>query len=111
MGTRLVYQWGISEDAARLDVRVALLAAMCVETALPLGGQIEINKDADTWTVYAQHERLTLDPALWAPMARNACPDELEAAQVHFGLLPQMSQEAGRTLTLSHGADWVKIRF
>ena len=111
VGTRLVYQWGISEDAARLDVRTALLAVMCVETALPLGGDIEISLEGPTWTVFAKHDRLNLDPALWAPLSKGLCPETLSASQVHFGLLPALAQEANRTLSMSHGADWVEIKF
>ncbi|MDO6733192.1 histidine phosphotransferase family protein [Octadecabacter sp. 1_MG-2023] len=111
VGGRLSYSWMVLEDARRLDVRAALLAAMCVETALPLGGDIKIDKDDTTWTVIAQHERLNLDPALWVPLSKNAVPDTLSGAQVHFGLLPDMTAEAGRELSLSHGADWVKIAF
>ncbi|MCF2903899.1 histidine phosphotransferase family protein [Octadecabacter sp. CECT 8868] len=111
VGGRLNYSWMVFEDVRRLDVRVAFLAAMCVETALPLGGDIKIEKDGSTWTVYSQHERLNLDPALWVPLSKNAVPDTLSGAQVHFGLLPDMTTEAGHELKLSHGADWVKIAF
>ena len=110
-GGRLSYSWNVAGDPPRLDVRVALLALMCVETALPLGGDIDISLEGGSWAIYAKHDRLTLDPALWVPLSKNACPEVLSAAQVHFGLLPQMAGEAGRTLSLGHGADWVKISF
>ncbi|MDB2369133.1 histidine phosphotransferase family protein, partial [Octadecabacter sp.] len=40
-GARLTYSWNVAEDSRRLDVRTALLCAMCIETALPMGGDIE----------------------------------------------------------------------
>lgn len=110
-GGRLSYSWNVPGDPRRIEVRVALLSMMCVETALPVGGDIEISHDGAKWTIYARHDRLNLDPDLWAPLSKNICPEELTAAQVHFGLLPEMSAEAQRTLTLSHGTDWVKITF
>lgn len=110
-GGRLSYSWDVAGDPARFDVRTALLSMMCIETALPVGGDIEIRMDGIGWTVEAKHDRLTLDPNLWVPLSKSACPAELSAAQVHFGLLPQMAAEAGRKLSLSHGADWVKINF
>ncbi|WP_375281326.1 histidine phosphotransferase family protein [Pseudooctadecabacter sp.] len=108
---RLSYSWNVPSDSRRIEARVALLSMMCIETALPVGGDIEISHDGARWTVYSQHERLNLNPDLWAPLSKNICPEELTAAQVHFGLLPEMSAEAQRTLTLSHGTDWVKITF
>ncbi|MCF2870764.1 histidine phosphotransferase family protein [Octadecabacter sp. G9-8] len=110
-GGRLSYSWNVPGDPARLDVRTALLAVMCVETALPLGGDIDITLTASNWTVYAKHDRLNLDPALWAPLAKGVCPDELSASQVHFGILPGMACYAERQLSMTHGADWVQISF
>lgn len=110
-GGRLGYVWDVAEDAPRLDVRVALLAAMCVETALPMGGDIVITKESNAWSVYAQHDRLNLDPALWHPVSMGKSPDMVLPAQVHFALLPEMAAKADRVLLLTHGADWVKISF
>ena len=110
-GGRLGYVWNVTHDATRLDVRVALLAAMCVETALPMGGDIVITEDNNTWSVFAQHDRLSLDPALWQPVSKGRSPDGVLPAQVHFALLPDMAAKAGRALVLTHGADWVKISF
>jgi len=110
-GGRLGYVWNVAEDATRLDVRVALLAAMCVETGLPMGGDIVITKDGNAWSVFAQHDRLNLDPALWQPVSKGQSPDGVLPAQVHFALLPDMAAKADRALVLTHGADWVKISF
>ncbi len=110
-GGRHSFAWNVANDSARRDVRVALLAAMCMETALPLGGDINIQSDNDRWTITTRHERLNLDPALWVPLNKGVCPQNLGAAQVHFGLLPTMAAEAGRILSMTHGADWVKIDF
>jgi histidine phosphotransferase ChpT len=37
---------------------------MCVETALPLGGDIEVSNTDGTWAIFAKHDGLKLDPAL-----------------------------------------------
>ncbi len=110
-GGRLSYSWNVNTDTLRLDVRVALLAVMCIETALPLGGDINITEAANSWSIQASHDRLNLDPDLWVPLSKSAVASSLTPAQVHFALLPEMAREASRTLTLSHGADWVKISF
>lgn len=111
MGGRLSYSWNVPQDSTRREVRVAFLAIMCLETALPLGGDIEVQKLDGTWTLRAKHDRLNLDPELWVPMSKGKCPDPLLPVQVQFGLLPDMAAEAGRTLKLAHGADWVQMTF
>ncbi|SMX31334.1 histidine phosphotransferase family protein [Octadecabacter ascidiaceicola] len=110
-GSRVTYSWAVPDDQSRLDVRIALLAVMCVETALPLGGDIYIAQDQGDWTIHAKHDRLNLDPALWAPLSKGDHADNLTPAQVHFGLLPQMADQADRKLAFSHGSDWVAIKF
>lgn len=110
-GGRTSYSWDVPNDPNRLDVRTALLSVMCVESALPLGGDIEIKLDDGMWSVRAQHERLSLDPDLWVPLSKGMTPNGLAAAQVHFAILPAMAAEAGRSLSLDHGADWVKVTF
>jgi histidine phosphotransferase ChpT len=60
---------------------------------------------------HGKHDRLTLGPDLWVPLSKGAYQSDLSASKVHFGLLPEMAIEAGRTLTLTHGVDWVTIGF
>ncbi|MGJ8612115.1 MAG: histidine phosphotransferase family protein [Octadecabacter sp.] len=110
-GSRLRYDWNVAGDPKRLDLRVALQSMMCVETALPMGGEIEVTLVGNVWRIKARNDRLNLDPALWAPLSKGNCPENLIPAQVQFGLLPETAFEAGRTLALNHGADWVTISF
>lgn len=111
IGGRLSYSWNVAGDPARIDVRLALLSMMCVETALPVGGDITVTMQDGRWTIHARHDRLNLDPDLWAPLSKGNCPSTLSASQVHFGILSVMALEANRTLAITHGADWVQILF
>ena len=43
-GGRLTYFWNISDDQPRDEVRAVFLGLQCFETALPLGGTIDINR-------------------------------------------------------------------
>jgi len=103
------YFWDAEGDPPRTDVRLVFLAVMCVETALPLGGDIRISFENGTWFIDGQDDRLTLDPSLWTPLEKGQCPDPLAAAQVHFGMLAELSNAADRSLALSQGANWVRI--
>ena len=110
-GGRHSYSWDVAGDAPRTDVRTALLSVMCVETALPVGGDIQISRNGDAWTIETQNPRLNLDPDLWVPLSKGLVPSDLTASKVHFGLLSSLAEDADRTLTLSHGGDWVKVAF
>lgn len=110
-GGRMSYSWDVPHDTNRRIARLALLCVMCMETALPLGGDIEITSDGEHWTIRTQHERLNLDPALWGPLSKGECPADLIPAQVQFGLAPDMAAQADRVLSFDHGADWVQITF
>lgn len=105
------YAWGATGDLARYDVRIAVLALMCVQSALPLGGLIYVSFDGAQWCVNATHDRVTLDPAVWGPLASGHSPATVSAGLVHFALLPKMARVACRTLMVSHDADWVQIVF
>jgi histidine phosphotransferase ChpT len=50
-GGRLSYSWNVAGDASHMEVRTALLAVMCIETALPFGGDIEITLNQTGWSV------------------------------------------------------------
>lgn len=48
---RLSYSWNVAGDTSHMEVRTALLDVMCIETALPLGGDIEITLNQTGWSV------------------------------------------------------------
>lgn len=110
-GGRHRFHWKLAEGSPRIELRPALLAMLCLETALPLGGEIDIKKMGTEWLVSARHDRLTLDPALWQPLNAGEAPEAVSSATVHFALLPAMAAEAGRRITVESGPGWAMIRF
>lgn len=110
---RIKYEWQEPDAAqpmtARPIIRAALLANMCVETALPTGGVITTNYLNNGYQIYTKSAQLNLDPALWVPLSRGEVPDQLTASKVHFALFNAMTQDAGLIAKLSHGADWLQI--
>ena len=109
-GSRVRLDWVPAEPLPRLDARAVLLAMLCLETALPRGGTVTASADGVGYLVRASHDVLDLDPALWAPIARMEAP-EVSGRSVHFALLPGAIVDAGRSLSVSHTAREVTIRF
>lgn len=110
-GGRFTYFWQAEGDQQRLMVRSAFLMLQCLETALPLGGDIHINQDGDTWVFTAEGRRIAADPALWATLTDPATGFSHTPAQVQFALLPQVLSEQGRRLRVDVQEDRITTRF
>ncbi|SIO21389.1 histidine phosphotransferase ChpT [Rhodovulum sp. ES.010] len=90
--------------------KVALLATLCAELALPRGGRIAIEAPGGTLRITAESNRLAADPRLWDPLAdRRPHDPDLSAAEVQFALLQIAAAEAGCTLSLSRQDTWLEI--
>lgn len=84
---RITVDWQATGDLPRNLVRRAFLAIMCLQDALPLGGQIAVQRQGRDWTATASGPRQRFDAPLWAWLAGAAPATALSAAQVQFGLL------------------------
>lgn len=108
----VVVDWTVPGAIARQDAKIAFLALMCLETAMPWGGQVQVSRDDGRWQVDATADRLSLDPALWDHLAgATAAPDTLVAAQVHFLLLAGEIRAQARHLGVERRATGIKIAF
>lgn len=88
-GGRLVVDWQVPGDLARRAVRRAFLALLCVETAIPYGGEITVQFDQGHWLLEASGRRLKVEAQLWALLTEPEADAALTPAQVQFGLLAQ----------------------
>ncbi|KJZ20216.1 histidine phosphotransferase family protein [Loktanella sp. S4079] len=97
-GGRNKINWQVAGDQQRRCVRLALLVVLCFESALPMGGEITIVLNGDTWEFTANARRINFDEALWNNVQMPRNDQQHTAAQVQFALLPQALAEADRTL-------------
>ncbi len=110
-GGRLKYQWLLTEPATRAEVRLAFLAALCLESALPYGGMVEMECSAGVWKISGQGNKLKLDEDLWARLTGGPSENKLSPAQVQFALLPQLASELSKALRVEQTADQISIHF
>ncbi|RBO54395.1 histidine phosphotransferase [Rhodovulum sp. BSW8] len=97
---------------SRAMAKVALLAVLCAETALPRGGRIALSWSEGRVVMQAEAERMSLDPRLWTPLTEGAlCHEDLRPAEVQFALLPIALAEAGRRLTFDHDETHLTLAF
>lgn len=114
-GGRLAVDWQAPPPHRRADVRMAFLAILCLECALPYGGRITVAGDGDRWTLTAASDRIRTDPQLWqrldGPPADRTPALPLSPAHVQFALLAQAAAARGRALWLDHGDKAVTLGF
>ena len=110
-GARLHVAWGPMDPQPRSSVRMAFLALLCVETAMPYGGRIEISQDDGHWLLHGQADKLNIDQTLWSILATKEMPDDLRPAQVQFALLPLIAADMNRRVVSEITENEVKLRF
>lgn len=94
---RLVVEIDAQGDFARAEVRMVMLALMCMETAMPWGGRAMVLYGSAGWRLVAQADRTRPDPDLWAWLDSTG-GRPLTPAEVQFALLGQAAQNRIRPL-------------
>lgn len=110
-GGRLAYFWNIADDQPRDEVRAVFLALQCFETALPLGGTIDIHRIGDKWELKGSGRRLVVDNELWDNLANPRGKSDFAASEVQFALLPDALYAARRELEIDIRDDVLTLRF
>ena len=80
-------EWQPEGDLPRPAVKEALLGLMCLESAMPYGGEVLVRRAASGWILAGAAERLKVDAALWKGLTAGAISPLPAPAQLHFVLL------------------------
>ncbi|MFV0515507.1 MAG: histidine phosphotransferase family protein [Jhaorihella sp.] len=120
---RLRVDWAVPDAQPRSQVRLAFLALQCLETAMPVGGDVLVGMDTDGWVVSGRSDRLAVDATLWRRLglrgpASEEMPEtqpgsgaEISPALVQFALLPELAADLGRCVTSTATATGITLRF
>ena len=108
---RIEMLWVPSDPHPRPMVRLAFLAVLCRETALPQGGSIRVDQEDDRWKVTATGGTVSLDPALWNTLGESPVSTNGSSATVQFPLLAEMVEKLGRKVEFDHDLERVEIRY
>jgi histidine phosphotransferase ChpT len=89
-------QWTGTAELTRRQVKLVFLLLMCLETALPWGGDIDVMVHAGGVQMIARSERMKIDDALWACLGSGAVLEDVTSARVQFLLagLELLAQQA-----------------
>lgn len=110
-GGRLSYFWSPEGDQPRAEVKAVFLLLQCLESAMPYGGDIRIERIGAQWELVAEAERLKVDEPLWTGMLSARARPAISASQVQFLLLPEVLADMGRTLAFKLAPKRITVRF
>ena len=102
--------WDVPEDIPRIEAKGALLSILCLESALPAGGNVTVSRDGDTWTMRAEAPKLRMEEAAWTHLGGAAMRPE-GANSVHFGILRLWADDQNRTIAVSSTEETLQITF
>lgn len=78
--------WEIQEDQTRKTTKLVLLLLLCVNSALPRGGNITVRPEDNALIISASTDRLHLSDALWSHLRSLKVFEEIGPADIHFEL-------------------------
>ncbi|MEP5730905.1 MAG: histidine phosphotransferase family protein [Sulfitobacter sp.] len=108
---RLTVNWVTETPVQREKVRLAFLAILCAETAMPYGGRVEVGPIGKNWRLRGTADRINIDPSLWEVLSGGASVAGLQPSQVQFALLPIIAQDAGRRVTCQSDEKSITVEF
>jgi len=92
---RLDLNWLGSDSLPRPLAQCVVLALLCLEKALPQGGELSVASDDDRWVISASSPTMKQETALWDMLSGQGLA-KIDPAHVQFLLLPQNLAQLGR---------------
>lgn len=110
-GSRLTMVWAPKAALPRSEVRLALLALQCCETAMPYGGTATVSHSDGTWTVTGTADKVNVDDVLWAGLSHPGSQATITPALVQFALLPEVARDLGRRIHVQLDQGCISLEF
>ncbi|MGY6633513.1 MAG: histidine phosphotransferase family protein [Alkalilacustris sp.] len=108
-GGRTAVRWLCPDEVPRIEARLAFLLLMCVETALPFGGEIEVQRSDAAWHLLARTTRIRDLGDLWDGLSGRMPLPHLGPPQVHFALAVQTARTLHRPITVDLGTEHLTL--
>ncbi|MEX0970230.1 MAG: histidine phosphotransferase family protein [Paracoccaceae bacterium] len=94
----------------RDEARLLLLLMLCVESALPLGGQLDMAGTSPDFTLVGNGRRITIEPDYWEHL-QDGCPvGAPTATRVHFLLAHLALADCGLRLKYTTGETHISLQ-
>ncbi|MDB5658001.1 MAG: hypothetical protein JWS10_616 [Cypionkella sp.] len=110
-GGRVQIVWDSPADLSRRDVKLVFLLILCLESALPYGGRVEIERNDVRWLLRASAAKVKIEPTLWERLINPAAMGEVGPAHVQFLLVPDEIARQHRRLTTELTDTEIRLSF
>lgn len=110
-GSRTRIHWSGGAPIRRDAAKAMFLALLCLETAMPWGGEVAVSTSTDGWSVTGTAERIKRDAPLWQSLSDGVIPEPLAASQIQFSLLNAAARHQGRSVAVSLAENRIAISF
>lgn len=110
-GRRLSVAVALTAPLPRQTARLAALAILCAETALPLGGALRLAGTAARLALDATGATVRLDDGLWARALGQTGAGEVTSSTVQFALFGLDCPRQGRRSDLQRTAEGIRLSF
>ncbi|WP_171129465.1 histidine phosphotransferase family protein [Ruegeria sp. HKCCA5014] len=111
IASRVKVHWHVTEPVPRNQVKLAFLALLCCETAMPLGGSVAVTVDGKDWTITAMSDKIQIDTGLWSGLPSGRFAEAVTLGKVQFALLPETARGMGRRVSAETASTRIVIRF
>lgn len=111
-GTRIMPSWPITQSLGRDVTQVGYLSVLCLENALPQGGQIQVATEPGRLVTTAQADTVQADGPSWDLLAKGAFTGDstkMRPADVQFPLLARLCADDGIDISVRSGPGWASV--
>lgn len=103
--------WQPEGAQPRVDCKLAFLALICLQSALPFGGHLKIETTGGQWKITGRAKKFKINIDLWDGLSNRRISESLGAAEIHFVLLVSTLQANDRFCQIARTSDSLSIRF
>lgn len=112
LSSRVQVTWSPADEVPRREVKIAFLAILCLTTALPWGGLIDVRRDpGGSWIAEAEAEKTRIEEEVWSTLDDPASLPSVEPALVHFPILAEMTALRSPPLAVRRTAQHISMSF
>ena len=110
-GGRLAVEWGPVDIQTRKAVRCAFLTILCLETAMPFGGQIQVSSSRSSWEIVGKSDKFSNIDVLWNESSLSNTSAKMSPTHVQFSMLRTAANDEDLDLRLKRSPKEISILF
>lgn len=108
---RIALDWLAEGAAARDELKLVFLLIQCLESAMPHGGRIIVEREGGQWHLTARSERLSIEPGTWEMLVGGKMAEGVPPSLVHFLLVGECARAMGRAVKSVLGEEIIALSF